>query len=87
MAGNPLSGQSVDVRSRQVRVVCDLERRPGPVLRERRRTAANETRTETGGPVPNGFKSVRDSLSATVLAWALIMSACCVIQDHPVHIP
>ena len=36
---------------------------------------------------PSGFKSVRDSLSATVLAWALIMSACCVIQDHPVHIP
>jgi hypothetical protein len=36
---------------------------------------------------PSGFKSVRDSLSAAVLAWALIMSACCVIQDHLVHIP
>jgi hypothetical protein len=33
------------------------------------------------------FESVRDSLSAIVLAWALIVSACCVIQDHPVHIP
>ena len=33
------------------------------------------------------FKSISDSLSATVLTWALIMSACYVIQDHPVHIP
>jgi len=33
------------------------------------------------------FKSIRDSLSATVLTWALITSACYVIQDHPVHIP
>lgn len=44
---NTLS-KSVDVRSRQVSAVCDLELRPGPVLRGRSRTAANETRTETG---------------------------------------
>ena len=50
---NTLS-KSVDVRSRQVSAVCDLELRPGPVLS---RTAANETRTETGGaPVPKGFQ-------------------------------
>ena len=44
---NTLSGQSVDVRSQQVSVVCDLELRPGPVLSGRPRTSANETRTET----------------------------------------
>ena|SRR6516165_7185212 len=45
----------------------------------------------SGPPAPNQhvragaaglFKSVSDSLSATVLAWALIMPACCVIQDR-----
>ena len=49
--------KSVDVRSRQVSVVCDLELRPGPVLRGRPRTSVNETRTETGAaPVPKGFQ-------------------------------
>jgi hypothetical protein len=33
------------------------------------------------------FKSVRDSLSATVPTWASSVSAFYVIQDHPVHIP
>ena len=42
LAPNTLS-KSVDVRSRQVSVVCGLERRPGPVLCERRRTAADAT--------------------------------------------
>ena len=50
----------MDVRSRQVSAVCDLELRPGPVLCGRSRTAANETRTETGaGPVPKGFQDHR----------------------------
>jgi hypothetical protein len=36
---------------------CDLELRPGPVLRGRPRTAANETRTKTSAaPVPRGFR-------------------------------
>src|SRR5437016_4824395 len=53
---NTLS-KSVDDRSRQVSMVCDLELRPGPVLRVRPRTSANETRTETGAaPVPKGFQ-------------------------------
>ena len=43
--------------SRKVSAVCDLELRPGPVLGGRPRTAANETRTETGAAsVPNGFQ-------------------------------
>jgi hypothetical protein len=33
------------------------------------------------------FKSVRNSLSAAVPTWTFSMSAFCVIQDHPVHIP
>ena len=45
------------------------------------------TRMPSFGSPANGFKSGRDSLSATVLTWALSMSACCVIQDHPVNIP
>ena len=84
---NTLS-KSADVCSRQVSVVCDLGLRPGPVLCGRPRTAANETRTETGvASVPKGFKSIRDSLSATAPTWAFSMSRCYVIQDHPVHIP
>jgi len=64
-AGSPKRGleppntlsKSVDVRSRQVSAVCDLELRPGPVLCGRSRTAANETRTETGAaPVPKGLQ-------------------------------
>lgn len=50
---NTLS-KSVDVCSREVSAVCDLELRLGPVIRGRPRTAANETRTETGAAsVPN----------------------------------
>jgi hypothetical protein len=49
VGSNTLS-KSVGVRSRQVSAVCDLELRPGPVLCECSRTAANETRTETGVP-------------------------------------
>jgi hypothetical protein len=45
--------KSVGVGSRQVSVVCDLELRPGPVLCGRSRTAANETRTETGVAQPH----------------------------------
>jgi hypothetical protein len=53
---NTLS-KSVDVRSREVSGVCDLELRPGPVIRGCPRTAANETRTETGAAsVPKGFQ-------------------------------
>ena len=33
-----------------------------------------------------GFKSVRDSLSATSPTWALSVSAFYVIQDHPAYI-
>ena len=51
VAANTLS-KSVDVRSRQVSVVCDLELRPGSVLHGRPRTSANETRTETGAARP-----------------------------------
>ena len=84
---NTLS-KSADVRSRQVSAVCDLELRPGPVLRGRPRTAANETRTETGAaPSLMVFKSVRDSPSDTAPTWTLGMPAFHVIQDHPVHIP
>jgi hypothetical protein len=36
---------------------------------------------------PSGFQGRTCFTAATVLAWALIMSACCVIQDYPVHIP
>jgi hypothetical protein len=53
---NTLS-KPVGVRSRQVSRACDLELWPGPVLRGRPRTAASETRTETGAaPVPRGFR-------------------------------
>ena len=34
-----------------------------------------------------GFKSVRDSLSATSPTWALSVCAFYVIQDHPAYIP
>lgn len=47
VALNTLS-KYVDVRSWQVSAVCELELRPGPVPCGRSRTAANETRTETG---------------------------------------
>jgi hypothetical protein len=53
VAPNTLS-KSVDVCSRQVSAVCDLEFRPGPVLCGRSRTAANETRTETGAAPGQG---------------------------------
>jgi hypothetical protein len=46
LAPNTLT-KSVDVCSRQVNMVRDLELRPGPVFRERPLTAANETGTET----------------------------------------
>ena len=85
---NTLS-KSVDVRSRQVSVVCDLELRPGPVLCGRPRTAANETRTETGA-APRSlkvFKSIRGSASGMAATWAFGMLIFHVIQDHPVHIP
>jgi hypothetical protein len=73
VAPNTLS-KSVGVRSWQVSVVCDLEVRPGPVFGGRSRTAANETRTETGvAPSLRVFKSVRDSPSALLLRW---LSAC-----------
>src|SRR5207302_9163560 len=35
----------------------------------------------------DGLKNVRESLFATVATWTLSASACCVIRDHPVHIP
>ena len=85
---NTLS-KSVDVCSCQVSAVCDLELRPGPVIRGRPRTAANETRTETGAvPSPMVFKSIRGSPPA--------VAATCHIgtqgwpsswQDHPAYIP
>jgi len=84
LASHPAFGTSLEtLRGMGIRVLFDpdaqYERRLPPwsevvdALPVRPRTSANETRTETGAaPSLKGFKSVRDSLSATVLAWALI---------------
>jgi hypothetical protein len=36
---------------------------------------------------PNGFKSIRDSLSTAAPTWAFSTLAHYVIQDHPAYIP
>jgi hypothetical protein len=74
VAANTLS-KSAGVRSRQVSAVCDLQLRPGPVLRGRPRTAANETRTETGAaPVPKGFQE---------RPWFMTSHSCYLHRWHP----
>jgi hypothetical protein len=88
LAPNTLS-KSVDVRSRQVSAVCDLELRPGTVLCGCSRTAANETRTETGRiPCPRWFS--RGSVircPPPAPTWASDTSTICLAQDHPAYIP
>jgi hypothetical protein len=57
--------------------------RPGQVQGLRRCSGWHGVAATTA----TGFKSVRDSLSATVPTWTSSMSACYVIQGHPVRIP
>jgi len=54
------------------RAVCDLELRPGPVFCGRSRTAANETRTETGAEMHANAGSAQESDRAMApIMWAL----------------
>jgi hypothetical protein len=84
----PHASKSAGVRSRQFGAVCDLELRPAPILCGRSRTAANETRTETGA-VPSLMvsKRMRDPPFVAASTWAFSMSTLCVAQDHPADIP